>query len=58
MRTLRVAQVVPEVVSKVTEQAELSVVYNGTPISNGENLSPSETQVLCVQANGAIAATL
>ena len=32
-------------VSKVTEKAKLCVSYNGKPISNGEELSPSETQV-------------
>ncbi|CAL5220222.1 g2198 [Coccomyxa viridis] len=36
--------VVPEVVSKVTEKAILTVNYNGRPISNGEELTPSETQ--------------
>ena len=32
-------------VSKVTEKAMLTVNYNGRPISNGEELTPSETQV-------------
>lgn len=39
------AQVIPEVVQKVTEKAQLIVSYNIKPISNGEELTPSETQV-------------
>lgn len=38
-------QVIPEVVQKVTEKAQLIISYNGKPISNGEELTPSETQV-------------
>jgi len=40
-------QIVPDVVSKVTEKAKLTVAYNGKPISNGETLTPSEAQVPC-----------
>ena len=37
-------QIIPEVISKVTEEAELSILYNGKAIENAEELSPSETQ--------------
>ena len=40
-------QIVPDVVSKATEKAMLTVAYNGKPISNGETLTPSEAQVPC-----------
>ena len=43
-------QVIPEVVHKVTEKAELIISYNGKPISNGEELTPSETQVSHIAA--------
>ena len=38
-------QVVPEVVTEVTEKATLILTYNGKNINNGEVLTPSETQV-------------
>ena len=38
-------QVVPEVVTKITEKATLIVSYNGKAVNNGEVLTPSETQV-------------
>ncbi len=45
LHAARGMQVVPEVVSKVTEKAKLYVSYNGKAISNGEEMTPSETQV-------------
>jgi hypothetical protein len=43
-----VEQVIPDVVSRVTDSAELTVEYDGKPISNGEHLAPSEAQVQCM----------
>ena len=43
--TLHGKQVIPEVVTNITEKATLTVSYNGKTINNGEVLTPSETQV-------------
>lgn len=45
MRCFLPRQVIPDVISRVTGAADLKVEYGGKPISNGEHLSPSETQV-------------
>ena len=37
-------QIIPEFISKVTEEAQLAIMYNGRAIENAEELSPSETQ--------------
>ena len=51
MLTVPDMQVIPEVVTKITEKATLIVSYNGKTISNGELLTPSETQVLLPHAS-------
>ena len=37
-------QIIPEFINKVTEEAELTILYNGRAIGNAEELSPSEAQ--------------